>query len=83
MPSAQLTKLEQRVLRVLNGNKLSNKLYHTIASNHRFDIWTQDVNQAYLQSTEKLLRKVYLKPPKELNLPSDEVLELLKPLYGL
>ena len=29
MPSAQLTKLAQRVLRVFNSNNLSNKLYHT------------------------------------------------------
>ena len=29
------------------------------------------------------MRKVYLKPPKALNLSSDELLELIKPLYGL
>ena len=30
MPSAQLTKLAPRVLRVLNSNNLSNKLYHSM-----------------------------------------------------
>ena len=34
MPSAQLTKLAQRVLRVLNSNNLSNKLYHISPFKH-------------------------------------------------
>lgn len=48
-----------------------------------FRIWSQDVTQAYLQSAGTLLRDVYVKPPKEFHLAPNQLLNLLKPLYGL
>lgn len=59
------------------------KLLIAIAAIHGFSLWTPDVTQAYLQSAERLSRKVYLRAPYEFNLTSDELLKLLKPLYGL
>ncbi|KAJ0397409.1 hypothetical protein P43SY_008554 [Pythium insidiosum] len=40
-----------------------------------------DVPNAYVKGTIK--EKIYLKPPRELNVPDGKVLLLLKPLYGL
>ena len=46
-------------------------------------LFSTDVTQAYLQSADKLMRYVYLKPSKEFELPPDKMLKLLEPLYGL
>jgi hypothetical protein len=61
----------------------STRLLVSLAATLGFRIWSQDVKQAYLQSSEKLMRKVYLKPSKEFGLPQNALLELHKPLYGL
>jgi len=45
--------------------------------------FTRDITQAYTQSKDTLLRKVYLQPPKEMRLPYDQVLLAVKPLYGI
>ena len=59
------------------------RLLVALAAIHGFRLWTQDVTQAYLQSALKLSRDIYLKAPKEFGLASNELLKLLKPLYGL
>jgi Reverse transcriptase (RNA-dependent DNA polymerase) len=48
-----------------------------------FNLFSTDVTQAYLQSAEKLLRDVYIKPTKELSMEPGQLLKLLRPLYGL
>jgi hypothetical protein len=45
--------------------------------------YLRDVSMAYTQSTTKLERRVFLRPPKEMQLADDEVLHCLKPLYGI
>jgi len=54
-----------------------------IAAVKQWKIWTHDVTQAFLQSESEMTRDVYLRPPKEFNLPNDKLLHLLKSLYGI
>lgn len=66
-----------------NLRQSSIRTISSLSSIKDFQVWSHDVSQAYLQSSELLLRKVYLIPPPELNLPDDQLLLLIKPLYGL
>ena len=54
-----------------------------LASALGFHLFSIDVTQAYLQSADRLMRNVYLKPSKEFGLAPDKLLKLQKPLYGL
>lgn len=67
------TNLRQNSIRVLVA----------IAAIFGFGLWSQDVSQAYLQSADKLMRDVYVKPTKEFHLASNQLLKILKPLYGI
>jgi hypothetical protein len=47
-----------------------------------FNLFSTDVTQSYLQSAEMLLRD-YINPTKEFSMGPGQLLELLRPLYGL
>jgi Reverse transcriptase (RNA-dependent DNA polymerase) len=47
-----------------------------------FEIISADVTQAYLQSASELKRKVFVNP-NCIDLKPDELLQIMKPLYGL
>jgi hypothetical protein len=44
----------------------------------------RDITQAYIQSTDKLARQLFAKPPKELksSFPPDTIFQVVRPLYG-
>lgn len=48
-----------------------------------FKSFSTNVNQAYLQSKEKLPREIYVNPTKEFELSPKLMLKLLKPIYLL
>jgi Reverse transcriptase (RNA-dependent DNA polymerase) len=70
---------------VHDGNNLrqsSLRLIMAVAAVFGFDVWSEDIRQAYLQAAEPLLRDVYIRPPS-MSLGTRELLKLLRPLYGL
>lgn len=66
------TSLRQRSIKALPA----------IAAIFGFRVWSQDVSKAYLQSADRLMREVYMKPARELHLPEGALRKLLKPLHG-
>ena len=59
------------------------KILVGLAAVFGFRIFPADVTRAYLHSTEKLMRDVYIRPSAEFKLSPNRLLKLLKPLYGL
>ena len=56
----------------------------SLDSLYGFDFWTSDVLQAYLQSSESLMRDVFIKDPvPAFELDPSQCLKLLRPLYSL
>jgi transposase InsO family protein len=47
------------------------------------EVFTRDISQAYTQAKTSLTRPIFVKPPPEAGLADDELLEVLRPLYGL
>jgi hypothetical protein len=58
-------------------------LFCTICAMMPFEVHLRDISQAFLQSETFLRRKIYAKPPLEMNLPDECVLVILRPLYGV
>jgi Reverse transcriptase (RNA-dependent DNA polymerase) len=61
----------------------STKLLIGLAAIISSRIFSTDFTQVYLQSAEPLMRDVYIKPSAEFELNANQVLKLLRPLYGL
>jgi hypothetical protein len=66
-----IQRASQRILLGLAPSTKSMKLY------------LRDISQAYTQSTTRLARNVFIKPPAELSLPNSKLLRVVQPLYGI
>ena len=62
----------------------SARLLLALAPMFRFNVWSSVVKSAYLQSSELLMHRVFIKDPEpEFEVETEESFELLRPLYGL
>lgn len=53
------------------------------ALDSKLKLFTRDVSQAYTQSSTPINRKIYVRPPAVLRYPSNILLHIIKPLYGI
>ncbi len=49
----------------------------------KYDLYLQDISQAYVQSTTHLNREFFVRPTQELRLQSGSILKIIKLLYGV
>lgn len=63
--------------------RMTTRFLYTVAKLLNWDMYVRDITQAFIQSSTKLRRPIFLRPPKELNLPPNQVLRVLRPLYGV
>lgn len=63
--------------------QMSQRLILALTANTSYDLYLRDISQAYVQSTTSLNRKFYVRPPRELGLQEDSILQIIKPLYGV
>jgi hypothetical protein len=72
---------------VANTRPHSIRLIVALAAIFHFPLVSHDIVQAYLQSSEAMRREIFLRPKRQdgayFDLRPGEVLELLRPLYGL
>ena len=47
----------------------------------QYDLYLRDISHVYVQSTTHLIREFFVRPPQELRLQSDSILNIIKPLY--
>ena len=47
------------------------------------ELYLRDISQAYVQSTTNLNRQFYIKPLKEIDLSTSNILQILRLLYGI
>ena len=47
------------------------------------NVYLRDISQAYTQSTTAMLRNIYVRAPTEMELPTNKILRVALPLYGI
>eukprot|EP00171_Calliarthron_tuberculosum_P005221 IDg5221t1 len=70
------------VHKTTNMKQSSLRMILALATILGLDVWSIDIKQAYLQSGSDLQRKIFINP-KEMILGPEELIQVIKPLYGL
>jgi hypothetical protein len=65
------------------SKQYSSRILVGLAAIFGFRLFSTDVTQAYLQSSEPLRRDVFIKPASDFGLEENKMLKLIRPLYGL
>ncbi len=70
------------VHKTVNLKQPSLRMILALATILSLDVWSQAVKKAYLQSGADLQRKIFIRP-NDMNLSRNELIQIVKPLYGL
>ncbi len=63
--------------------RISIRLMLSICASFKYQLYTRDVKQAFIQSKTKLRRPVYMRAPPEMALPKHQLLKVVRSLYGM
>jgi Reverse transcriptase (RNA-dependent DNA polymerase) len=63
--------------------RVSQRLIICLAASTNLDLCLRDISQAYVQSSTILSRDFYVRPPEEMGFGKEQVLKVVKPLYGV
>jgi hypothetical protein len=74
---------EEILTRAPTIQRVSQRLILAISASKGWEVLTRDVSWAFVQADTTIYRKIFEEALPEMMLEEDDVLQVLKPLYGL